>query len=79
MERTKEIMEKFILLCMFAVITIGLILTHLGVCTVLVYFIGYLLNCGFGLPQLTWGQSFLVALAIYVPHLLSRLRSTGDP
>lgn len=49
-------MEKLILLCMFAVITIGLILTHLGVCTVLVYFIGYLLNCGFGLTQLTWGQ-----------------------
>ena len=78
MERKKEIMEKFILLCMFAVITIGLILTHLGVCTVLVYFIGYLFNCGFGLTQLTWGQSFIVALAIYVTKFLLGIGSNGD-
>lgn len=78
MERKKEIMEKLILLCMFAVITIGLILTHLGVCTVLVYFIGYLLNCGFGLTQLTWGQSFIVALAIYVIKVLLGIGSNGD-
>lgn len=78
MERKKEIMEKLILLCMFAVITIGLILTHLGVCTVLVYFIGYLLNCGFGLTQLTWGQSFIVALAIYVTKVLLGIGSNGD-
>ena len=78
MERKKEIMEKLILLCMFAVITIGLILTHLGVCTVLVYFIGYLLNCGFGLTQLTWGQSFIVALAIYVTKVLLGIGNNGD-
>ena len=78
MERKKEIMEKFILLCMFVVITIGLILTHLGVCTVLVYFIGYLLNCGFGLTQLTWGQSFIVALTIYVIKVLLGIGSNGD-
>ena len=78
MERKKEIMEKVILLCMFVVITIGLILTHLGVCTVLVYFIGYLLNCGFGLTQLTWGQSFIVALTIYVIKVLLGLGSNGD-
>jgi hypothetical protein len=78
MERKKEIMEKLILLCMFAVITIGLILTHLGVCTVLVYFIGYLLNCGFGLTQLTWGQSFIVALAIYITKVLLGIGSNGD-
>ena len=78
MERKKEIMEKLILLCMFAIITIGLILTHLGVCTVLVYFIGYLLNCGFGLTQLTWGQSFIVALAIYVTKVLLGIGSNGD-
>lgn len=78
MERKKEIMEKLILLCMFAVITIGLILTNLGVCTVLVYFIGYLLNCGFGLTQLTWGQSFIVALAIYVTKVLLGIGSNGD-
>ena len=78
MERKKEIMEKFILLCMFAVITIGLILTHLGVCTVLVYFIGYLLNYGFGLTQLTWGQSFIVAFAIYVTKVLLGIGSNGD-
>ena len=78
MERKKEIMEKFILLCMFAVITIGLILTHLGICTVLVYFIGYLLNCGFGLTQLTWGQSFIVALVIYVTKVLLGIGSNGD-
>ena len=78
MERKKEIMEKFILLCMVVAITIGLILTHLGVCTVLVYFIGYLLNCGFGLTQLTWGQSFIVALAIYVTKVLLGIGSNGD-
>ena len=78
MERKKEIMGKLILLCMFAVITIGLILTHLGVCTVLVYFIGYLLNCGFGLTQLTWGQSFIVALAIYVTKVLLGIWNNGD-
>ena len=78
MERKKEIMEKFILLCMCAVITIGLILTHLGVCTVLVYFIGYLLNCGFGLTQLTWGQSFIVALVICVTKVLLGIGSNGD-
>ena len=78
MERKKEIMGKLILLCMFAVITIGLILTHLGVCTVLVYFIGYLLNCGFGLTQLTWGQSFIVALAIYVTKVLLGIGNNGD-
>ena len=71
-------MEKFILLCMFAVITIGLILTHLGVCTVLVYFIGYWLYCGFGLTQLTWGQSFIVALAIYITKVLLGIGSNGD-
>jgi len=78
MERQKEIMEKFILLCMFVVITIGLILTYLGICTVLVYFIGYLLNCGFGLTQLTWGQSFIVAIAMYVVKVLLGIGSNGD-
>ena len=71
-------MEKLILLCMCAVITIVLILTHLGICTVLVYFIGYLLNCGFGLTQLTWEQSFIVALAIYVTKGLLGIGSNGD-
>ena len=70
-------MDKIIMLIMFIGLTIGLIATYLGVGTVIVYAISYLLNYGFGLTQITWGQSFIITLAIYLAKAVLGYNNSG--